>query len=212
MPAARLATVILFNKPAGVICQFTPEAGHATLRDYLPQRDVYPEGRLDVDSEGLVALTADGALQHRIADPRWKRSKTYFAQVEGTASVAALGHLRAGVDLGDFVSAPAEARLIPEPAWLWPRSPPIRVRKLIPTSWIELTLTQGKNRQVRRMTAAVGFPTLRLIRYAIGDWTLDGLGPGEWREICVEAPGPSPEPRRNRARSRATSTVRRKKR
>ena len=212
MPAARLATLILFNKPAGVICQFTPEAGHATLRDYLPQRDVYPAGRLDVDSEGLVALTADGALQHRIADPRSKQPKKYFAQVEGIATETALAGLRAGVDLGDFVSAPAQARLVPEPAWLWPRSPPIRVRKLIPTSWIMLTLTEGKNRQVRRMTAAVGFPTLRLIRYAIGEWTLDGLGPGEWREIRVEAPQPRLEPRRNRPRARVASTIRREKR
>lgn len=212
VPEARLATLILFNKPAGVLCQFSGEGARATLRDYLPQRDVYPAGRLDTDSEGLVVLTADGALQHRITDPRSKQPKTYFVQVEGIATDTALAPLRRGVDLGDFVTAPAAARAVSEPGWLWPRNPPIRVRKHIPTSWIELVLTEGKNRQVRRMTAAVGLPTLRLVRYAVGNWTLDGLAPGSWRETAVETSAPS-----RRASGRGTpapvpSTVRRRQR
>jgi 23S rRNA pseudouridine2457 synthase len=143
--------------------------------------DVYPAGRLDADSEGLVVLTANGALQARIAGPRGKLPKVYAAQVEGTPSEAALAALAAGVDLGDFVTAPASVRAIPEPAGLWPRDPPIRIRRAIPTAWLELTLTEGRNRQVRRMTAAVGLPTLRLVRRAVGPWTVDGLAPGQWR-------------------------------
>ena len=208
MAETRLATLILFNKPAGVICQFSGEGARATLRDYLPQRDVYPAGRLDTDSEGLVVLTADGALQHRITDPRGKQPKTYFAQVEGIATQTALARLRSGVDLGDFVTAPAAARAVDEPQWLWGRNPPIRVRRHIPTSWIELVLTEGKNRQVRRMTAAVGFPTLRLIRYAVGNWTLEGIAPGAWREIEVETPLLPPRGRRRGTRMPARSTVR----
>ena len=180
-----MSTLVLFNKPYEVLCQFSPQSGRSTLRDYLPQRDVYPAGRLDADSEGLLVLTADGALQHRMTDPRHKLPKTYLAQVEGTPDESTLERLRAGVDLGDFSTRPARARLISEPAWLWPRVPPIRFRRHIPTSWIEIVLSEGRNRQVRRMTAAVGLPTLRLIRASIGPWALSGLAPGEWRELHV---------------------------
>ncbi|HZN24597.1 MAG TPA: pseudouridine synthase, partial [Burkholderiales bacterium] len=181
----RVSTLVLFNKPYEVLCQFSPQSGRSTLRDYLPQRDVYAAGRLDADSEGLLVLTADGALQHRITDPRHKLPKTYLAQVEGTPDEGTLERLRAGVDLGDFSTRPARARLVSEPAWLWPRVPPIRFRRHIPTSWIEIVLSEGRNRQVRRMTAAVGLPTLRLIRASIGPWALSGLAPGEWRELNV---------------------------
>jgi len=181
----RVSTLVLFNKPYEVLCQFSPQSGRSTLRDYLPQRDVYAAGRLDADSEGLLVLTADGALQHRITDPHHKLPKTYLAQVEGTPDEGTLERLRAGVDLGDFSTRPARARLVSEPAWLWPRVPPIRFRRHIPTSWIEIVLSEGRNRQVRRMTAAVGLPTLRLIRASIGPWALSGLAPGEWRELNV---------------------------
>lgn len=179
-----MARVILLNKPYNVLCQFTSADGRATLKDYVPIPGVYAAGRLDADSEGLVVLTDDGALQARISHPRHKLAKTYWAQVEGVPDEAALKLLRAGVDLGDFVTKPCQARLIDEPAGLWPRDPPIRYRAAIPTSWIELVLTEGKNRQVRRMTAKVGFPTLRLIRWAVGNWTLAGLAPGHWREVA----------------------------
>jgi 23S rRNA pseudouridine2457 synthase len=178
--------LIALNKPFGVISKFSHEPGKRTLADYVPIRDVYPAGRLDTDSEGLLLLTDDGALQARIANPRHKLAKTYWAQVEGLPTDAALAALRAGVDLGDFVTKPAGARLIHEPAGLWTRDPPIRFRAKIPTSWLELTLREGKNRQVRRMTARVGFPTLRLVRAAIGGIELDGLAPGEWREVGAE--------------------------
>ncbi len=174
--------LILLNKPYGVICQFSPDQKHPTLKDHVPVPGVYPAGRLDTDSEGLVILTDDGDLQHRITDPRHKLPKTYWVQVEGIADEAALEKLRQGVDLGDFVTLPALAESMLEPAGLWPRDPPVRFRKAIPTSWIALSIREGKNRQVRRMTAAVGFPTLRLIRWSVGDWTLEGLAPGQWRD------------------------------
>lgn len=173
--------ILLFNKPYGVICQFSRDGKHPTLADYIAVPDVYPAGRLDTDSEGLVLLTDDGSLQHRITDPRHKLPKTYWVQVEGVPDAAALERLRYGVKLSDFTTQPAGARVVEEPAGLWQRNPPIRFRKNIATSWIELTIREGKNRQVRRMTAAVGFPTLRLIRHRIGVWALNGLEPGKWR-------------------------------
>ncbi len=167
--------LIAFNKPFGVICQFSPSGDKPTLKDYLDIPNVYPAGRLDTDSEGLLLLTDDGVLQARIAHPRYKAQKRYLAQVEGIATVEQLATLRKGVNLGDFTTQPALAVAIPEPTWLWPRIPPIRVRQSIPTSWIELTISEGKNRQVRRMTAAVGLPTLRLIRLSVGRITLETL-------------------------------------
>jgi 23S rRNA pseudouridine2457 synthase len=178
--------LIALNKPFGVVCKFSPEPGKRTLADYVRMRGVYPAGRLDTDSEGLVLLTDDGALQARIADPRHKLAKMYWAQVEGVPTEAALTALRRGVDLREFVTKPAGARVIDEPSRLWPRDPPIRYRAKIPTSWLELTLREGKNRQVRRMTAHVGFPTLRLVRAAVGGIGLDGLAPGEWCEVPAE--------------------------
>ena len=180
-----MAKIILFNKPYGVLSQFTPEGRWQGLKDYIPVPDVYAAGRLDADSEGLLILTDDGALQRRIADPAHKLPKTYWVQVEGIPDQDALAQLRRGVDLGDFVTHPAKAKLMHEPAGLWPRNPPIRVRQAIPTSWLEIIITEGKNRQVRRMTAKVGLPTLRLIRRAIGDWKLDTLQPGEWKELTA---------------------------
>lgn len=178
--------VILLNKPYGVLCQFSPDAsGKPTLADFVRVPGAYPAGRLDAHSEGLVVLTADGALQARITRPRAKLAKVYWVEVEGLPASAQIVALANGVDLGDFVTAPARVRAISEPEGLWPRVPPIRFRKAVPTSWLEITLTEGKNRQVRRMTAAVGLPTLRLIRCAVGPWTLDGLAPGAWREASV---------------------------
>ncbi|MDX9952132.1 MAG: pseudouridine synthase [Methylophilaceae bacterium] len=175
--------LILFNKPYGVVCQFRAHEKHPTLKDYISVADVYAAGRLDTDSEGLLILTDDGALQHRLSHPRHKELKTYWVQVEGVPDAQALQRLGAGVDLGDFVTQPAKVRLLSEPAGLWPRVPPIRERKAIPTTWLEIRIAEGKNRQVRRMTAKVGFPTLRLIRYAIGSHTLDGLPPGAWKKL-----------------------------
>ena len=180
--------LIAFNKPFGVICKFSPEPGKRTLADYIDVRDVYPAGRLDTDSEGLLLLTDNGTLQTRIADPAHKLAKVYWAQVEGAPTDAALAALRAGVTLNDFTTKPAGARLIDEPANLWPRDPPIRYRAKIPTSWLEVTLREGKNRQVRRMTAHVGFPTLRLVRASIGSVSLNGLALGTWREIDASSP------------------------
>jgi 23S rRNA pseudouridine2457 synthase len=176
-----MSGVLLFNKPFGVICQFSRDGLHPTLADYIALPDFYAAGRLYTDSEGLLVLTDDGALQHRITDPKHKLAKTYWVQVEGVPDAAALTQLRCGVLLKEGVTQPAEANVMDEPAQLWPRNPPIRFRKNIPTSWLQLTIREGKNRQVRRMTAAVGFPTLRLIRYSIGEWTLDGLSSGQWR-------------------------------
>jgi len=183
-----MSRLILFNKPFGVLCQFTADGGRPCLKDFVPVPGVYPAGRLDTDSEGLLLLTDDGRLQHRIADPRHKLPKTYLAQVEGIADQAACEQLQRGVDLGDFTTRPCEARPAAEPAWLWPRTPPVRFRKSVPTSWLQLILREGRNRQVRRMTARVGLPTLRLLRVAIGPWRLDGLLPGQWREVPSELP------------------------
>ncbi len=180
-----MSRLVLFNKPYGVLSQFTPEGRWQGLQDHLSLPGVYAAGRLDADSEGLLILTDDGKLQSRIADPRHKLPKTYWAQVEGDPTDADLEPLRRGVDLGDFVTRPARARVIDEPAGLWPRNPPIRFRAAIPTSWIELVIAEGKNRQVRRMTAKIGFPTLRLIRAAVGEWNLGDLRPGEWKELHV---------------------------
>jgi 23S rRNA pseudouridine2457 synthase len=176
--------LIALNKPFNVICKFSPEPGKRTLADFVKVPHVYPAGRLDTDSEGLLLLTDDGDLQARISSPRFKLPKVYWAQVEGVPTDEALASLRnGGLDLGDFRTQPAGARLIDEPAALWPRDPPIRYRAKIPTSWIELTLREGKNRQVRRMTAKVGFPTLRLVRAQIGQVSVIGLPPGAWREV-----------------------------
>jgi len=180
--------LIAFNKPFGVMCKFRPEPGRATLADYIDVPNVYPAGRLDTDSEGLLLLTDDGALQARIANPRHKLTKVYWAQVEGVPTEAALAALRNGVNLGDFTTRPAGARLINEPANLWPRDPPIRYRAKIPTTWLELTVREGKNRQVRRMTARAGFPTLRLVRAAVGRVSVASLAPGTWREIEAGSP------------------------
>jgi 23S rRNA pseudouridine2457 synthase len=173
---------ILFNKPYGVLTQFTDGEGRDTLAKYIDVPGVYPAGRLDLDSEGLLLLTDDGQLQNRLSDPRHKMPKVYWAQIEGDIEERALEQLRLGVIFDAQRTRPAHARRIPEPA-LWPRDPPIRTRKNIPTCWIELTLTEGRNRQVRRMTAAVGHPTLRLVRYAIGPHTIEGLAPGQWRDV-----------------------------
>jgi 23S rRNA pseudouridine2457 synthase len=173
--------LIALNKPFNVLCQFTGSPGRRTLADFVTVKNVYPAGRLDHDSEGLVLLTDEGELQQRIAEPRHKMKKTYLAQVERVPDAQALALLRSGVKLKDGLTAPAGARLVAEPDWLWPREPPIRYRRDIPTAWLEITLTEGRNRQVRRMTAAVGHPTLRLVRVAIGAWSLDGLRPGEWQ-------------------------------
>ncbi|MFC4254861.1 pseudouridine synthase [Altererythrobacter xixiisoli] len=178
--------LILFNKPYGVLCQFTDESTgpkRPTLADYIKRPGVYPAGRLDLDSEGLLLLTDDGQLQARIANPRYKTPKTYLTQVEGDPQPGALESLRRGVKLKDGMTLPAEVKRIDPPADLWPRDPPVRFRKSVPDCWLQLTIREGRNRQVRRMTAAVGLPTLRLIRWQIADWTLDGIAPGEWREI-----------------------------
>jgi 23S rRNA pseudouridine2457 synthase len=176
--------LIAFNKPYGVLCQFTDAQGRRTLADFVQQNDVYAAGRLDRDSEGLLLLTDDGQLAHRLTDPRHKQEKTYLAQVDGEIDDAALLALRHGVDLNDGPTLPASADRVAAPDWLWPRDPPVRVRQSIPTSWLSLSLREGRNRQIRRMTAAVGFPTLRLIRVRIGEHALDGLALGETRVLA----------------------------
>lgn len=178
-----MSRLILFNKPYGVICQFTSEGGHRSLKDFINAPGFYPAGRLDADSEGLVILTDDGKLQNKISAPRFKLPKTYWVQVEGIPDEAALNILRRGVKIKEYRTLPAQVDPIVEPPYLWPRTPPVRYRKNIPTSWMCMILSEGKNRQVRRMTAAVMFPTLRLIRYAMGSYTLQGISPGEWRAV-----------------------------
>lgn len=175
--------LILFNKPYGVVCQFSAHEVHPTLKDYISVLNVYAAGRLDTDSEGLLILTDDGNLQHRISHPRHKEFKTYWAQVEGSPTEADLIAIKQGIDLVDFIAQPAHIRIMQEPENLWPRIPPIRERKDIPTSWLEIIISEGRNRQVRRMTAKIGFPTLRLIRYAIGAHSIDGLKPGTYRQL-----------------------------
>ena len=201
--AGDMANLILFNKPFQVLSQFTDKSrendsdGRATLADWISLPSVYPAGRLDFDSEGLLLLTDSGPLQHHIASPgKKKMPKTYWVQVEGHISESALRSLRAGVILKDGKTRPALADHLPDPE-LWPRTPPVRYRETVPTSWISITITEGRNRQVRRMTAAVGFPTLRLVRYAVGEWTVRHLAPGEYRTLTVHAPAAKPQ-RRNR--------------
>ncbi len=178
-----MSRILLFNKPYGVICQFSRDGLHPTLADYISVPDFYPAGRLDTDSEGLLLLTDDGKLQHRITDPKHKLPKTYWVQVDGIPDERALERLRRGVQLKDGPTLPAEALLMQEPAGLWQRDPPVRFRKEIPTSWLKIVIHEGRNRQVRRMTAEAGFPTLRLIRYAIGAWTLDGISSGKYLSL-----------------------------
>lgn len=185
-----MARLILFNKPYDVLSQFTDAEGRVTLRDYITQKGVYPAGRLDRDSEGLLLLTDDGGLQHRISHPRHKQPKTYWVQVEGIVDEQACARLLQGVVLNDGPARALKVRPMEAPA-IWPRNPPIRERKSVPDSWLELVIDEGRNRQVRRMTAAVGLPTLRLIRYAIGEWSIDGIENGQWRELTVADSQPS---------------------
>jgi 23S rRNA pseudouridine2457 synthase len=180
-----MSKIILFNKPFNVLSQFTDPDGAITLSDYINIKNIYAAGRLDKDSEGLLLLTDDGKLQQRIANPKHKMSKTYWTQVEGIPKETDLQLLRDGIELKDGMTKPAKIKLIDQPNLVWPRHPPIRERKSIPDCWLEITISEGKNRQVRRMTAAIGFPTLRLIRYRIGSWTVDGIAPGEFIETGI---------------------------
>lgn len=180
-----MSKLILFNKPYDVLSQFTDQSGRKTLADYISLKEVYPAGRLDKDSEGLLLLTDDGKLQHRLANPRSKTWKRYWVQVEGIPDEIALQQLQSGLKLKDGPTLPAKAKIIPEPD-LWPRIPPVRFRAKIPTQWLEIQIHEGRNRQIRRMTAAVGFPTLRLVRMSISNWHLDGLQPGEWQVVEIQ--------------------------
>ena len=200
--------ILLFNKPFQVLTQFTTEDDKSTLADFITQPGFYAAGRLDYDSEGLLILTDNGPLQSYLANPKFKMEKTYWAQVEGAVTDEAIRRLCEGVELKDGLTRPAKAKVIPDPT-LWPRNPPIRERKNIPTSWIELKITEGKNRQVRRMTAAVGFPTLRLVRYAIGEWTIDNLKPAQSKLIEVDITVPEPKksgPRNSYGQKRKTES------
>lgn len=199
------ADILLFNKPFQVLSQFCSDSGKSTLSEWIPFKNIYAAGRLDYDSEGLLLLTDNGLLQAQIAHPQYKMQKTYWAQVEGTPAEDALLKLRGGVDIGDCVTQPCHVQIIPEPSILWPRTPPIRYRASIPTTWLEISISEGKNRQVRRMTAKIGHPTLRLIRYRVGPWTLDGLSSGQYRWVSWEGELPKTSSTPHHRRKKTTA-------